>query len=454
MNVLVLGAGQVGLGVAQYLKNRDVDVAIIEKSSELVFKIRNSSDINIIHGDAIDVEVLKKANAENSGHVIATLSHDEQNLVACKIVESIFNVKTRIARIRSNSFLRDEVFELFLKDNFGVDELIHPELEVAHYISNIASLNGVFDVIKSEYVTVVGLKCQESSKEVLNTTFKHFPNITDLELAVLSINRAGETFFPTGDDVLLLGDEVYVAMPHKNVDDVLALFGYFQTKNRNILVVGGGNIGIFAAKGILSRNEGANITILEKSKERAEEIALRYPNITTILGDALNYVLLKEISFNIDTVIVATDHDKVNILSSLFFKQLNVGRILALSKSRNYDSLLTTDSGYSVIDPSIVTIEAIVQKTRKGKITSVMSFKSAHVVGAEISESCANRTVKSFYKSKKVIPFFVIRGDNFMFAKKDTVLVPNDKIVLLVAKGNLKIAEEMFSSYLFSPFQK
>jgi trk system potassium uptake protein TrkA len=403
-----------------------------------------------VHGDATDAEVLKNADAENSSHLIAAMSTDEQNIVACKLAGSLFNVRTKIARIRSDSFLRDDVFELFLKDNFGIDVLIHPELEVARHAANIAPIKGAFDVIKLNQVTIAGLKCLDNT-EVLNTTFKHFQGITGLDLFVLTVTRNGVTFFPSSKDLLLPDDEVYVAMNSKNINEVMLLFGYQQEK-QNILILGGGNVGLFVMKMISEKNPDFNITILEKSKSRAEEISQKYNQAAVILGNALDHELLQEISSDMDTAIAATDNDEVNVLSSLFLRQFQIGRILTLSKSENYNSLLSVNSGCSIINPSAVTIESIVQKSRKGKITTTAPLKSAYVIEAEVTESCANlgEPLESLQEKDKIIPVFVIRNDEIIPAKKDTIISLNDRLIILAAKDRINSVEKIFSNYLFS----
>ncbi|MDR2157873.1 MAG: Trk system potassium transporter TrkA [Holosporaceae bacterium] len=452
MNVLILGAGQVGLGVANYLRNHNAEVAIVEKSPELAFDIRNSSNINVVQGDALNAEVLKNANAENASHLIATMSNDEQNIVACKLAGSFFNIGIKIARTRSHSFLRNNIFELFLKDNFGIDALIHPELEVAKYISDVALLNGAFDVIKLSQTTIVGIKCQDNT-DIINTTFKHFQGITDLNLFVLTITRAGETFFPTGNDLLLPNDEVYVAMDSAKIPEVLAMFGHRQGK-QNFFVVGGGSVGAFTMKMISAQSPDSNITVLEKSKEKAEEISQEYPYATTIMGDALNYDLLREISSGIDTAIVSTDHDAVNVLSSLLMKQFQVKRILTLAKSKSYDSLLPISSGCSVINPSAITIETIIQKSRNGKIISAIPLKNqtARVMEVEVTESFTGleESLESLWEKDRVIPVFVIRNGGIIPARKDTILQLDDRLIILAAKDCVNSVEKSFSNYLFS----
>ncbi|MDR2781874.1 MAG: Trk system potassium transporter TrkA [Holosporaceae bacterium] len=452
MNVLILGAGRVGLGVAFYLKEQDMNVTVVEESPELVFKIRNSSDINIIQGSALDAEVLKNANAENSTHLIATMPNDEQNILACKLADALFNVGTKIARIRSYSFLRNNMSELFFKDNFGIDMLIHPELEIAKYISDVASVNGAFDVIKLNSIIVVGLKCKNST-EVINTTFKHFQNITNLHLFVLTITRDKKTFFPSSDDLLLPEDEVYILTVPGDFDKVMTLFGY-PPNEQNFLIVGGGNIGTFTIQTILKSNPSSHITLLEKSKHQAEKIAQNYPTITTILGNALDSCLLREISSDVSTAVIATNSDKINVLSSLLLKQLNVKRVLTIMENRNYDSLLSVNSGCSIVDPISITTETIIQKTRRWNITSAIRLKnsSSYVIEVEVCESCSCLGAKIEYLREKnsITPIFVIRRGEIIWAKKDIQFMMNDRLIILVSKDKISAMERVFSNYFFA----
>ena len=453
MKILILGAGKVGLGIAGYLYNQNTEVTIIEKSPEVAEKIKSVSDLNVIVGDATNAAVLREAIAENASHVIATMSHDEQNIVACKLAGSLFNVKTKIARIRSEAFLQGNVFELFLKENFDIDTIIQPELEISNTACDIAQIIGALDVINMENIVIVQLKCL-SDTEVLNTPFKHFRSITDLDLFVLTITRNNKTFFPGREDILLPNDEIYVATTKQHLNESLEFFGYSQTKKQNIMIIGGTNIGISIMKMMLEKNHNCDITILEESLKKAEEIAENFPDITTTCGNPLDFNFLKEITSGIDTAIVATNKEKSNILSSLFLKQIGVKRILTLSKSHDYNSLLPLNSGCSLINPSAITIETIIHKSRKGKITSIHSLKNqdTDIVEVHVTEACTHigNSIKSLKEKGKIIPVFLIRSGITMLAQNDLVLCPEDVVILLIAKNSIKTVEKIFSNYLFS----
>ncbi|MDR2268128.1 MAG: NAD-binding protein, partial [Holosporaceae bacterium] len=98
MKTLILGAGDLGLGVAKRLQDFGESVTLIEKSRQAA-EMAAASGIDVIVGDALQPEVLKKAGIEDAVHLVAALSQDEQNLVACRLAESLFGeAKTRMAR--------------------------------------------------------------------------------------------------------------------------------------------------------------------------------------------------------------------------------------------------------------------------------------------------------------------------------------------------------------------
>jgi trk system potassium uptake protein TrkA len=453
MKVLILGGGKVGVEIANYLRNQEqVDVTIIEKSEEIAEKIRADYDINVLVGDAINVEILKEADAEMASHMIATMSSDEQNIIACKFAWSLFNIKTKIARIRSNSFLQGDIFELFLKENFNIDIVIHPEAAIAHEISKIACVKGTMDVIDLESVIVIELKCLDDTQAV-NTPLAYLSGVTNLNIFVLTITRNNETFFPDRNDVLLPGDYIYIGITQTELSEVLDFFGYHKSDEQHILIVGGGNISTAVLQLISNDNPAIRITLLEESIRRAEYLAQHFPQITTVLGSGINSELL-EITHNIDTAIVATNTEKNNVLSTIFLQRFGIPRILTLSESKNYAFLFPLNGNSVLIDPSTISIEIMLRQLRHGKIKSVTSLRNQQgdVVEAIVTESCLSvgNEVKSLRQHGKIMPFFVIRDHLPIPLHKNVKLQLGDVVIMLVARGFLKSVKKNFSNYFYT----
>ena len=142
MKVIICGAGQVGFNIARYLSSEDADITVIDQSPELVEKISDSLDVRGVVGFASHPDVLENAGAADADMVIAVTYADEVNMVACQICHSIFEVPTKIARVRHQSYLDPRWADLFSRAHMPIDVIISPEIEVAGRSSAAYSCRG------------------------------------------------------------------------------------------------------------------------------------------------------------------------------------------------------------------------------------------------------------------------------------------------------------------------
>ena len=108
MKIVILGAGQVGSTVAESLASEANDITVVDIDSARLRNLQDRLDLRTVLGSAAHPSVLVDAGIEDSDLVIAVTQSDETNLVACKLAEQLFNVPTRIARIRATDYLLNE----------------------------------------------------------------------------------------------------------------------------------------------------------------------------------------------------------------------------------------------------------------------------------------------------------------------------------------------------------
>ncbi|MDG1437749.1 MAG: Trk system potassium transporter TrkA, partial [Emcibacteraceae bacterium] len=163
MKVIVCGAGQVGYNIARHLAHEQNDVTVIDRSEELINKVRNSLDVHALVGYASHPDLLESAGAEEADMIIAVTLFDEVNMVACQVAHSIFNVPTKIARIRAQNYLDPEWKKLFSRDHMPIDVIISPEIEVAKAAINRLEVPGATDMIRfaDDRIRMVGVKLEE-----------------------------------------------------------------------------------------------------------------------------------------------------------------------------------------------------------------------------------------------------------------------------------------------------
>jgi trk system potassium uptake protein TrkA len=100
MNILVLGAGEVGFHIAMRLATEGHDVAVVDCNEERIQRVSDTMDVRTVMGNAAHPSVLRSAGAENADLLIAATASDETNMLACQVAHSLFKVTTKMARIR------------------------------------------------------------------------------------------------------------------------------------------------------------------------------------------------------------------------------------------------------------------------------------------------------------------------------------------------------------------
>ena len=113
MKVIICGAGQVGYGIAERLAAEQNDVTVIDNSARLVHAIRDTLDVRGLVGHGAHPDVLSEAGAAEADMIIAVTLYDEVNMVACQVAHSLFNVPTKVARVRAQSYLEGHWRDLF-----------------------------------------------------------------------------------------------------------------------------------------------------------------------------------------------------------------------------------------------------------------------------------------------------------------------------------------------------
>lgn len=454
MKVIICGAGQVGFSIARYLSQENNDVTVIDQSAELIGKINDSLDVQAFVGYASHPDVLERAGAAEADMLIAVTFADEVNMVACQVAHSLFNVPTKIARVRHQSYLNPVWADLFSHDNMPIDVIISPELEVAEAIRRRLVVPGTIDMIPlaEGKVQAIGVRCDESCP-VINTPLRQLTELfPDLGMTVVCINRGGVPFIPKSNEHMLPGDEVYFICDATHVPRALSAFGHEEERAHRVIVIGGGNIGLNLAREI-EQQEGIAARLIEMSRDRARFVAESLPATNVILGDALDSEILDEAGVaTADTVIAVTNDDETNILSSLLAKRYGVERAITLINSTAYTPLMTTLGIDVAVSPRAITVSTILQHIRRGRIRSVHSLVDgfAEIIEAEALETSplVGNTLQEVKFPPNVIVGAIVRDGAVITPRVDTVVRTDDIVILLAAAKSVKGAEKLFSVQL------
>ena len=270
MKAIICGAGQVGSNIARELASERVDVTVVDQSAELIARIRDTLDVRAMVGHASLPDVLEAAGASDADMIIAVTFADEVNMIACQVAHSLFNVPTKIARVRAQSYRQPIWSDLFSHDNMPIDVIISPEIEVARAISRRFAVPGSFEMIPlaDNKLRLVGVRCDDECP-ILNTPLRQLTSLfPDLHITIVGIIRESKSIVPSGDDHLESGDEVYFVVDASHVDRAMSAFGHDEPEARRVVIIGGGNIGRSLAADIEEQFAGVSAHLIEIDKER------------------------------------------------------------------------------------------------------------------------------------------------------------------------------------------
>ncbi|HWK66852.1 MAG TPA: Trk system potassium transporter TrkA [Rhizobiaceae bacterium] len=451
MKVIICGAGQVGYGIAERLAAEKNDVSVIDTSPELIRAIRDSLDVRGFVGHGAHPDVLELAGAQQADMLIAVTLFDEVNIVACEVAHALFNVPTKIARIRAQSYLRPHYRDLFSRDHLPIDVIISPELEVGEMVLRRIALPGATDVVgfAENKIAMVAIECQEDCP-VINTPLAQLSQLfPDLPSTVVGITREGRLFVPHSSDQLVAGDLAYVVTTKDQVRRTLGLFGHEEQEATRIVVAGGGNIGLHVARTLEQRQSRTRVKIIESVRERAVAIADELRRTIVLQGSALDQKLLLEADIHdADLMVALTNNDQVNILASAMAKRLGCKSNLALLNNPAFHDLTGTMGIDAYVNPRAVTISRVLQHVRRGRVRAVHTvqqglaeiieaeaLETSPLVGAELRELDLPHDMRigAIYRNGEVIkPGGAVR------------IKPRDRVVIFALAGAVKQVEQMF----------
>ncbi|MGX2948034.1 Trk system potassium transporter TrkA [Frederiksenia canicola] len=451
MKIIILGAGQVGATLAENLANDDNDITIIDDDEARLGKLQDKHDLQVIKGNAASPRTLREAGASDADLLVAVTNSDESNMIACQIAYTLFNIPTKIARIRNPDYVRERD-ALFNNKVLPIDHIIAPELLVTKEILRLIDYPGALQVahFADDLVSLVSVKAYYGGPLVgypISALTDHLPHI---ETRIVSIFRQEKAFVPQGSTIIEAGDEVFFICATQHIKAVMAELQRLEKPHKRVMIVGGGNVGTALAK---SLEEKCSVKLIERDPDKATKLAEKLSKTLILCGDASDQELLFEEHIeNVDLFLALTSDDEANIMSSLLAKRLGAKKAIVLVQRMAYLHLIQGGTIDIALSPQQATISALSSHVRKGDVVKVASFKQGLVEGIEViahgdnqSSKVVGRKVKEIKLPQGAIIGAIVRNHEVLIAHKSTEIHENDRVILLVNdKKHVSEIEKLF----------
>ena len=202
MHIVIIGAGRVGVTVAEWLVSAGHETAVVEWDRSRCSALDEALGAVSVLGDGTDAGVLAKAGANRADAFMATTRRDDFNLVACQLAKHQFNVPRTMSVVNSG-----ELTGLF--GALGIDVPIDvPDLVLGRIQEGLTShgLVRLMPVSDQDGRTLVAIKIpSDSSRDRRAIKDISLPDGTVISLV---ISRDGVASVPGEGTLIQPGDEV------------------------------------------------------------------------------------------------------------------------------------------------------------------------------------------------------------------------------------------------------
>ena len=364
MKVAIVGAGKLGMKVAEALLGGDHSVTIIDTNEAWTEKINSLLDVMTVNANAKEVKVLKSIDISSYDFLITTTGDDEANIVIAAFAKKLGCSKV-IARVRDPEHMQQISF---IKDLMNIDYIVNPDLgitvEIYKYLAEKYTLsNGIFTSGDASLLEFYVSKRPELVGVSMRQISSYLPN-----MLVVAISRFGKVIIPHGDTTIQDEDIVYVIgekEPIQKLAEKVHEKGKY-TDLQKVMIIGGGKTGFYLA-GMLSEF-GAAVKIIEKSKDRCHYLSTHLDDVMILHGDATDLDLLEEENLDgMDAVVTATGFDEDNLLLALTAKQHKVEDVIAKVSRTSYVEIISAMGIDMALNPLDITTNDIIRYVQSSR---------------------------------------------------------------------------------------
>ena len=394
MRVIIVGGGLVGSTLAGKLSADGHDVVLVERDRKLVADLDERLDVQAIVGDGSTVPVLEQAGIRGCDLLLATTNSDEANMVVALIGSSLFHVPRVVARLRDAG--HEESFQALAAGPDGMRLAINPETAAVEKILSLIPVPGAADVapffagrlLVAGFVVAAGSSFAGLLLSHMRLLFPATP------MLVVAIRRHGRWRVPHGDDEILAGDLVYLAMDPAELDNVLALLGQRRGRDRRVMIAGAGRIGLELARRLEAQR--VPVTVVEPDRERCDAAAAVLDEGLVIHGQATDRELLDdEGAAEVESFVATTERHEENIVSCLLARQLGAAHTYALVDNPALAGLIADLGIDAVISPRLLSVGLALQFARRGQVRAVAALLDDAVEVFEVEATEESRLTRS-----------------------------------------------------------
>ena len=454
MNIVIIGAGEIGRTVAKTLSGEGHNIYVVEKDEAQAKSVGEQLDVQIINGNGARPNVLAQAGVAPSGDVdllIACTNRDEVNMLSCWIAHSA-GVPNVISRVRSLEFTDSADWGKKL----GIDAMISPERSIAREITSLLEVNSATYAAEllDGRAALYTLKIAPDSP-LVDVTLKDlrikFPDLVAVFVHIE--HKEGESGVPNGFSVLRADDVCHIVTYRKSAELLQELFQPSKKNSlKKIFVVGGGKLGTQLVQAVKKDFGNVSLRLIDSDPEKCARLSEELGEALVLNCDGIDKKVLSDEGIEeADAYVCATDSDELNLIYSSMAKSMGAKKTIAIVKRKEYQSLTQAMPVDAIVDPNEALSSLILRfvhyprHTRAFSIIERINAEMLEVVLNEGSE-LIGKTLAQIKLQKGVVVALLGRGEKVLVPTGATELLAGDRVILFALTSLMPEAAKLFGA--------
>lgn len=456
MEIVIVGAGEVGTTVAKKLSLEGHNIYLVENNDAQAGKASSELDVEVIQGNGARPNILAKAGVITGGSVdmlIACTNRDEVNMLSCWIARNA-GVPHVISRVRNLEFTDSA----YWGKKLGIDVMISPERSIAREITELLAVSSATHAAEllDGKAAIYTLKLMPNSPlagKQLKDIRTIYPDL--IAVFVFIEHDDGISGVPNGLSELRENDLCYVVTYKQSAQLLEEIFQPDPDKTRKlrkVFIVGGGKIGTQIVHSLRKDFGNVALRLIEHDEEKCRKLSEELGEALILNCDGADKTILSEEGIDdADGYVCATDSDEINLIYSVLAKNMGAKKTIAVAKRKDYQELTQIMPVDAIVDPNdslanlILRVVHYPTHTRAFSIIEKINAEMLEVVMPE-NNPLIGKSLAEIKLQKGVVVALLGRDDKVLIPNGATKILAGDHVIIFALTSLMPEAAKLFSA--------
>ena len=449
MKIIIVGCGKVGGSLAEQLNQEEHEITLIDKNQQVLEQVSTSCDVMGVVGDGVGYSVQMEAGIKEADLLIAVTDSDEKNLLCCLMAKKAGNCKT-IARVRNPIYYKEM---RYLREELGLSMIINPEKAAAQEMAKLIRFPSAIkvDTFAKERVELLQVKIPSGSR-LHQCAIMDISKKIGSDILICAVERKEMITIPKGNFILQENDIISIIGSYHQVKHFLDKIGIQMPKIKKAMLIGGSRLAYYLAEILLE--SGIKVCIIEKDKNRCEELSELLPKAVIIESDGTEKETLDEEGLaQMDFFVALTNLDEENIMLALYAKKYSHAKVVTKVNHLRFEEVIEELDLGSVVYPKYITANSILQYVRARQNSYGSNIETLYKIinnqvealAFRIHENCpiVERTFEELHLKDNLLICCIIRNGVIITPRGQDCIKVGDIVVVVTTHTRLNDIQDI-----------